>query len=328
MSSSTRCMTAASVRTWAGRRRMALKGSLTSVKRSSETARASRTVKPEKRRESWKERPSPSRARADAVRSVTSTPTELDPPGVGAEETGDDVEERRLAGTVGPDDPDDLPVGGMEGHVVERRVAAEGRATSPGPRARGCPLPLRRRGDGVAPRASRTPSGGRSTTGARGVPPARRRGRRSAPPRSPSRRRGRPPPPPRSSTARRAGWRSPPGASIRWHRAAARRRCGESPSDSSSMRNSLGRVMVAMARASICCWPPERLAARSPRREARVGKAASASSIMSASRSPRRRPCQAAARQVVLHAAGWGRCPRHRAPGRCRGGRSRRAAGG
>ena len=38
---------------------------------------------------------------------------------------------------------------------------------------------------------------------------------------------------------------------------------GERPSESSSMRNSLGRVMVAMARASICCWPPERLAARS-----------------------------------------------------------------
>ena len=77
---------------------------------------------------------------------------------------------------------------------------------------------------------------------------------------------------------------------------------GESPSESSSMRNSLGRVMVAMASASICCCPPERLAARSSRREASVGNAVSASSIMSASRSPRRRPCQAATRQVVLDA--------------------------
>ena len=73
---------------------------------------------------------------------------------------------------------------------------------------------------------------------------------------------------------------------------------GERPSDNSSMRNSLGRVMVAMARASICCWPPERLPARSARRGARVGKAAKASSIMSLSRSPRRRPCQAAARRL------------------------------
>ncbi len=60
----------------------------------------------------------------------------------------------------------------------------------------------------------------------------------------------------------------------------------------------LGRVMVAMASASICCWPPERLAARSSRREASVGKAVSASSIMSASCSPRRRPCQAATRRL------------------------------
>ena len=53
---------------------MALNGSLTSVKRSSETASVSRTVSPEKSRESWNERPSPRRARADAVRPVTSTP--------------------------------------------------------------------------------------------------------------------------------------------------------------------------------------------------------------------------------------------------------------
>ena len=73
---------------------------------------------------------------------------------------------------------------------------------------------------------------------------------------------------------------------------------GLRPSESSSIRNSLGRVMVAMARASICCCPPERLPARSVRRSARVGNAAKAASIMSASFSPRRRPCQAAARRL------------------------------
>ena len=53
------------------------------MKRSSDTASASRTVSPEKSRESWKERPSPSRARAAAVRSVTSTPANSTMPSSG-----------------------------------------------------------------------------------------------------------------------------------------------------------------------------------------------------------------------------------------------------
>ncbi len=104
---------------------MALKGSATSVKRSSDTARASRTVSPENRRESWKDRPRPSRGpgRRRAVGDVrTGQP---DPPRVGTEEARDDVEEGRLAGAVGPDDADDLAVLGVERHVVEGGVAAE-----------------------------------------------------------------------------------------------------------------------------------------------------------------------------------------------------------
>ena len=104
---------------------MALKGSLTSVKRSSETATASRTVKPENRRESWKERPEPEpgAGRGRAVRDVDAG--QLDPPRVGMEEPGDDVEQRRLAGAVGSDDPHDLAVVGVQGHVVQGVVAAE-----------------------------------------------------------------------------------------------------------------------------------------------------------------------------------------------------------
>ena len=104
---------------------------------------------------------------------------------------------------------------------------------------------------------------GRRTTAARDGPPARRRSRRSARRRSPSRRRGRPPPPRRSSTARPGGWRYRPWRIDSMAPSSCSTTMGERPSESSSMRNSLGRVMVAMARASICCWPPERLAARS-----------------------------------------------------------------
>ena len=46
---------------------------------------------------------------------------------------------------------------------------------------------------------------------------------------------------------------------------------GASPSDSSSTSRSRGPGAKAWARASICCWPPERSPARSPRRPASTG---------------------------------------------------------
>ena len=130
-SSATRRETAASVRTRAGSRSTALKGSPTSVKRSSETASASRTVRPEKRRESWNERPRPSRARAAALRSVTSTPPSSIRPESGTQKAGHDVEERRLAGAVRADDADDLAVACVQGDVTQGGVPTEAEGQAP-----------------------------------------------------------------------------------------------------------------------------------------------------------------------------------------------------
>ena len=104
---------------------MALKGSRTSVNRSSDTARASRTVKPAKSRESWKERPRPSRARADAVRSVMSTPASSTLPASGRRKPEITSNSVVLPAPFGPMMPDDLPVACVQGDVVECGVATE-----------------------------------------------------------------------------------------------------------------------------------------------------------------------------------------------------------
>ncbi len=72
---------------------------------------------------------------------------------------------------------------------------------------------------------------------------------------------------------------------------------GASPSDSSSISSSRGLVIIAMASASICCWPPDRFRARTARCSARAGNDARASAISCASLPPARRPGQAAARR-------------------------------
>ena len=170
----------------AGRRSMALKGSPTSVKRSSDTARASRTVRPGEQARvlegAAQAEPGPGRRRA--VGDVDAG--QLDPPGVGTEEPGDDVEERGLAGAVGPDDADDLAVLGVERHVVEGGVAAEAER-EPAHLELGPAIgrPPTARGAAPARPAPRRPSGGRRTTAARDGPPARRPTRRSARRRSP-----------------------------------------------------------------------------------------------------------------------------------------------
>ena len=50
---------------------------------------------------------------------------------VGPVEAGDDVERRRLAGAVGPDDADDLPLAGPEAHVAGGLDAAEADGAAP-----------------------------------------------------------------------------------------------------------------------------------------------------------------------------------------------------
>ena len=126
--------------------------------------------------------PEPGAGRGRALGHVEAA--QLDVTGVGPQEARDHVEERRLAGAVGPDDPDDLPVGRVQGHVVERGIAPEGErdaahveVVAPRPDAGGRA--------GRPGRATPRPSGRRSTRGARGVPPARRPNRRTAPSRSP-----------------------------------------------------------------------------------------------------------------------------------------------
>ena len=177
ISSSTRCITAASVRTCIGSRKMALNGSPTSVKRSNDTASASRTVNAEKRRESWNDRPSPSR-RARRGRAVGDVDAgHPDPTRVRTEEARDHVEECRLPGAVGPDDADDLPVTGMEGDVIERGVAPERHRDashfelgSAAARRR-----ARRSVPATGARWTRRPFAGRSTTTARDATRGRRR---------------------------------------------------------------------------------------------------------------------------------------------------------
>ena len=92
----------------AGRWRAACSGSRTSTQRSSATAMHCSTVSAGNRRASWNDRPRPRRARPSAARRVTSRPPSSTRAGVGGQEAGDQVEQRRLAGAVGPDDADDL----------------------------------------------------------------------------------------------------------------------------------------------------------------------------------------------------------------------------
>ena len=52
-------------------------------------------------------------------------PLVQDAAGVGHVEAGDEVEQRRLAGAVGPDHPDDLPLADGDAHVEVGLHAAE-----------------------------------------------------------------------------------------------------------------------------------------------------------------------------------------------------------
>ena len=71
----------------------------------------SATVSDGKMRASWNDRPEArAAARWSAPQSVTSTPWSHDAPAVERQEARDEVEDRRLAGAVRADEPEDLAV--------------------------------------------------------------------------------------------------------------------------------------------------------------------------------------------------------------------------
>ena len=72
---------------------------------------------------------------------------------------------------------------------------------------------------------------------------------------------------------------------------------GARPSDSSSMHSSWGRARKAMPSASICCWPPDRLAAGSSWRWRSTGNRSSTWSVRARSSAPLRRSSQPATRR-------------------------------
>ena len=73
----------------------------------------------------WKVRRRPHRARWTALLLVMSRPPSSTRPSSGLSQARDDVEEGRLAGTVGPDEPEHLAGLELQRHVVQRPHAAE-----------------------------------------------------------------------------------------------------------------------------------------------------------------------------------------------------------
>ena len=72
------------------------------------TRRCSRPCSPPRARAAWNVRPIPHRARACTPRRVTSSPRTRTTPRSGPMTTQEHVEQRRLAGAIGPDEPDRL----------------------------------------------------------------------------------------------------------------------------------------------------------------------------------------------------------------------------
>ena len=87
---------------------------------SAATSTFSRTVRSRNERECWKVRARPARPQAVRAPARDVTPVELDRTGRGPVEPGDQVDERRLAGAVRPDQADDLVSVQLDRDVVER----------------------------------------------------------------------------------------------------------------------------------------------------------------------------------------------------------------
>ena len=89
------------------------------------TSTFSKTVRPSNGRGICDVRPMPMWQRTWAGRPRHVDAVERHRAGVGPQVAGDQVEQRRLAGTVGPDDPDRVTLGDLERQTVDDREAAE-----------------------------------------------------------------------------------------------------------------------------------------------------------------------------------------------------------
>ena len=142
--------------------------------RSAATARFSRTVRSSNSSVLCQVRASPRRARACGGRPRRRRPSSSTRP-VAADEAGDRVDEGRLAGAVGPDQPDELALADLEVDVVEGVHAAEAHGQPGGRSSDG-----RREPGGRRPRAAGRAASGGPAAGASAAcwPCAGRAGRR------------------------------------------------------------------------------------------------------------------------------------------------------
>ena len=100
---------------------------------SAATSTFSRTERPRNERLCWNVRERPARPRRCGLQRVTSRPFELDGALVREVEPGEDVHERRLAGSVRADETDDLVPVQLERHAPKRLHALEGARDGGGP---------------------------------------------------------------------------------------------------------------------------------------------------------------------------------------------------
>ena len=152
MSSSARAPSRRSARATVGSRSIAAAGSTTVRCRSSATHTVWCTVSAGNSRASWNDRARPSRARRCRPPGGHVGAVEHDATGVGIGEARDHVEQRGLAGAVGPDQSEDLAVVQLQRDAVERGDTGEASMHVVDPQHDRAPVPWRV----VPPRARRT----------------------------------------------------------------------------------------------------------------------------------------------------------------------------
>ena len=119
-----------------GRRRAAPDPQRTAAAASTASRTFSSTVRSGKTLEIWNVRPSPAASACAAASSVMSRAVELDPTRVGRFEPREQVEERRLAGPVRADDPEELARGHLEPDIGDDGCAADVEPEVAGPEDR------------------------------------------------------------------------------------------------------------------------------------------------------------------------------------------------
>ena len=263
--------------------------------RSSATAIVSATVRAGNSRPSWNDRPSPSRARGVGAEPADGGPVELDVALARGLEPGQHVEEGGLARAVRAQEAEDLAGPHVEGDVVEGGDATEvlRHAVDAHPQvalavgAVGAERPDEGATAGTSPLTWTT--AGAPTPSSTDAAPSRKTERSTSG---------------RSSSSLVGPWNRISPFSMKYAVSAtvsatltdcstritvvpcSLSRCtatsssatmlGARPSESSSIISSRGRSSSAMARVSICCWPPLRLAAGSCMRSTRAGNISSA----------------------------------------------------